>query len=151
MSNYISISKSWGAPKYARDYMSYGVKVKKAGTSDSLLQLLGLLILFVIILVAAYYVSAWVSKIGAGINGNKNITIIETYRLSQNKCIQIVRITDKYFAIAVSKDSVETITQLDEEQIIFEKKTVEIKDFSEVFAKMKNNLQKTKKDENEEK
>lgn len=47
-----------------------------------------------------------------------NIEIVDSFRLSQNKVIEIVRIADKFVAIAVCKDTVTVLAQLSEDAIV---------------------------------
>lgn len=44
--------------------------------------------------------------------------MIDSYRISQNKFIQILRIGDRYLAVAVCKDIVTVLTELTEEEIV---------------------------------
>ncbi|MCR5607760.1 MAG: flagellar biosynthetic protein FliO [Lachnospiraceae bacterium] len=151
INNYKSIIEAWGAPKIARVYMVtekepvYGVN----NSGDSILQLLGLLLLFIIILYGAVYVTKWLGKNGMGINQCRNINVIEVFRISQNQSIQIVKIADKYYALGISKEKVDVISTIDEDKINFEKKNVETVDFKELFEKVKQKV--TKADKNEEK
>ena len=48
---------------------------------------------------------------------NSNIKVIETFRLNNTKYIQIVKLGEKYVAIAVGKDTVTYLTELDESEL----------------------------------
>jgi flagellar protein FliO/FliZ len=89
-----------------------------AGVLKSVFQLIFLIILFVAILFMAY----WTSKVSARFQNktmqNGNIEIIETSRLQNNKYIQLVRIADKYVAVAVGKDEVHMLTEVSEESLV---------------------------------
>ena len=43
--------------------------------------------------------------------------LLESFRLSNNKYIQIVRIGNKYLALAVCKDTVTMVTEIPEEEL----------------------------------
>lgn len=107
-------------------------------SGESLLQLLGLLVLFIIILIACYFVTRWVAGIGQGTESTSNIRIIETHKITPNKYIQIVRIAGEYVAIAISKDNVTFLCKLDEDNInLMPVKPMEFKSFKDVFAKIR--------------
>lgn len=107
--------------------------------SESLLSLLGVFIIFLITLAAAYFTTKWIGKSNLLQSGNRNIKIIETFRLSQTKTIHIVKIGDKYIAIGVSKEHMEFLTELTKEELNLlsetENKTGGGIDFKEVLAK----------------
>lgn len=114
-------------------------KLDVPSSGDSLLQLLGLLVLFVIILAACYFVTRWIANISSSTISASNIKIIETYKISPNKYVQIIKIAGEYVAIAVAKDNVTFLCKLDEENInTMPIKPIELKNFKEVFAKVRN-------------
>lgn len=94
------------------------ILLTRATTFENVMQLLGLLIVFLFVLAATYFTSKWVGANGQGKTKNRNINVIETYKLNQNKYIQIIKVTDKYLVVAVSKDTVEFLTEIDEKNII---------------------------------
>ena len=97
---------------------------------ESALKLIGLIILCAIIIAASYFTTRFVGKRQQNASGETNFKSIDVYRLSQNKYLQIIRIGTRYFVIAVSKDSVETIAELKEEElsVLPEDKKVSFKD-----------------------
>ena len=50
---------------------------------------------------------------------NKNIQVIETFRVSNNKFIQIIQVGKKYLVISVCKDVVNILTELAEEELVW--------------------------------
>lgn len=107
---------------------------------ESLINLLGVFILFLLILAAAYYTSKWIGKAKFLQQNNKNIQVIETFRLNQSKYIQIVKIGSKYVVIGISKEHMDVITELTEDELnlsITEQNTPDINvDFKDVLAKI---------------
>ena len=85
-----------------------------AGSSG--FELLGMIFIFILILVACYYTTKWISKSDLVNRSAKNITVLETYRISQGNVIQIVRTGKKYIVIGVSKDHIEMLTELSEDE-----------------------------------
>ncbi len=84
---------------------------------DSFVQLLSVLVIFVVVLLATYLVTRWVGNFQKSKNINSNLEVIETYRLANNKYLQIVRAGNVYLVIAVSKDTITMLTTLEKEQL----------------------------------
>lgn len=84
---------------------------------DSVVQFMTVLIIFVLVLVLTYGVTRWVGKYQQGHMYNKNIQVVETFKVTNNKYIQIIKVTQSYLVIAICKDSITVLTKLDEEEI----------------------------------
>ena len=111
--------------------------------ADSYLQFVFILILFVVILALSAFATKWMAgyQKEKGLSGN--IEVIETSRISPNKYIQIVRIGDKYMAIAVGKDEITSLGEVDKDSLLFRETTAEDNlNFKEVFEKFKSELKK---------
>jgi len=80
-------------------------------------QFFTVMLLFVLVLGLAWFSTRFIAGYQKTHNRGTNIEPLETYRLSQNQYVQIVRIGSKYVAIAVSKDSVEKLCDLTEDDI----------------------------------
>lgn len=89
---------------------------------QNVLQLIAVLFVFILVLVITYYTTKWIGKSGFVQVQSQNISVVETFKIAPNKYIQIIKIGTKYYAIAVSKDSVGFLTELSEEQLSFEKR-----------------------------
>ena len=76
-----------------------------------------------------------------------NIQIVETMRLSQNKLIQIVHISDKYFAIAVCKDTVTLLGELNGSDIIVSQNNVTNERFESVLNRFRKKEQNNKQED----
>lgn len=111
-----------------------------SGTIGNIFQLIGLIIVFILILCATYYTSKWIGKSSFTQQKVANIQVIETFRLSQTKYIQIIRAgTGRYFVIAVSKENITYIAELNEDDIILrdDSQTAEKVSFSDIMKKLK--------------
>lgn len=107
-------------------------------TGSTYLQFISVLIIFILVLAAAYYVTKWIANYQSGVGSTgKNIKIIETCRISQTKYIQIVRIGGRYVAIAVSKDQVTSLGDVNEEDLILKDETQENVNFKDILEKFK--------------
>ncbi len=108
-------------------------------TTDSFVQLVSLVFVLIIILVAAYYTSRFVGKMKMGQMNKSNFQVIDTYRISQTKALQIVKIANKYVVIAIAKDTIEVITELDEAEVMIrEFHNDEKQSFKQILDKLKN-------------
>ncbi len=103
--------------------------------TQSILKLIGLLILCALIIAASYYVTRLIGRREAGKSGSSNFQVIDAYRLTPNKYLQIIKIGSRFFCIAVSKDDVRLICELDEEDIEIRKKPEKVLSFKEILAK----------------
>lgn len=87
------------------------------GIIGSVIQILGMLIAFILILGAAYFVSKYLSKYSLNSRSNSNIQTIETIRIAPDRYLQIIKVGDEYFLIGISKSSISLISKLNEESI----------------------------------
>ena len=76
---------------------------------------------------------------------NKNIQVVETFRVSNNKFIQIIQVGKKYLVISVCKDVVNILTELTEEDLIWkpsqEERGVKVNEnFQQIFTKLKDKI-----------
>ena len=89
-----------------------------AATSlDSFVQLITVLIIFVFVLILTYFTTRWMAGIQKGRSFNKNLRIIETISVGNNKMISIVEAGTKYIVVSIGKDDVNYLTELKEEEL----------------------------------
>lgn len=86
-------------------------------STDNLLQLLGLVVLFIVILVITYYTTKLIGGIKAGQQKKGNIKVLETFQVTQNKYLQLVQVGKKYIVIAIGKNEIQLITELKENEL----------------------------------
>ena len=84
---------------------------------DSFFQLIGVLLIFLFVLAITYFTTKWIAGYQKGTMSNKNIKVIESFRVNNNKLIQIIQVGEKYLAISVCKDSINVLTELTKEQL----------------------------------
>lgn len=70
---------------------------------SSFFKLIGLLILLIVLLFAASFVSKWYAGAMSGKKYAGNIKIIETYPIGQGKMIQIIQDWQKIYCISADK------------------------------------------------
>ena len=117
-------------------------------TLASLIKLILLLVVFVLILFASYYFTRWYAKSGLVKNQSKNIQIMESYPLGPGKQICIIRLGSRYAAVAISKEQITFLTELQEEDLNMEETVAQEMDFGAAFEKVLRSKLK-KKDKND--
>ncbi len=116
--------------------------VQSSSGAEGIAQLICVVLLFFFVLFLAYIAARIAGSYQSNvINKKSNIRIIEAYRLSNNKMIEIVKIGKRYLAIAVGKDEVTLLTELDEDEIVMHEATIEPINFKHILDKMKNEKQ----------
>lgn len=106
---------------------------------SSFAQLITLVVIFVFVLLLTYVSTRWMAKLQKNQHKCSNIQVMETFRISNTKYIQILKIGAKYIVIAVCKENVTFLTELKEEELDIEHLTRSMPEltFQEVFQKVK--------------
>ena len=105
---------------------------------ENFLQFLATLFIFVLVLLVAYFVTRWIGTVGQGQLGNKNIRVIEGYKIGPNKSIQIVKVGNKLFVLGIGKDEISCLGEVEEEDLAITEDTISpLPDFKELLAKAK--------------
>lgn len=74
---------------------------------------------------------------------NKNIQVVETFRVNNNKFIQIIQVGKKYLVISVCKDVINILAELTEEELVWKPSQEENRgikaneSFQEVLGRLK--------------
>ena len=104
-----------------------------------ILQFLTVVVIFVIVLGITLLATRWISNYQKGTGGRAaNIELVETYRLTTNKYVQILRIGGKYLAIAIGKDEVHLLAELDGAEIRIDQDGQQaLPDFATILARFK--------------
>lgn len=114
--------------------------LEKSSTSlESVGQLVVLILLFIFVLFLAYLAARIAGGFQSNImNKKSNVKVIEVFQLSSNKYIQIVKIGERYLALAVCKDNVTLLTELDVSEVREQVTAMEPINFKSILDKMKN-------------
>ncbi|HAD53809.1 MAG TPA: hypothetical protein DCG10_01290 [Lachnospiraceae bacterium] len=114
------------------------------GKADSYAQFITVLLIFVAVLAVTAWVTKWIAGYQKKQGVESNIEVRETARIANNKYIQLIRVGETYFAVAVCKDAVTTLGEIPAEQL---------KDMStfENTSGFREILERAAKKENEEK
>lgn len=107
-------------------------------TTDSYVQFITVLILFVFVLAVTYVTTRWIANYQKGKAAGGNLEIVEAIRAGNNKYIQIVRAGSKYLIIGVGKDEIHMLGELSEDElVILKNKSSEGMDFGSILEKLK--------------
>lgn len=113
---------------------------------ESFFQLIGVLLIFLFVLAITYLTTRWIGKYQQGMMQNKNIQVVETFRVSNNKFIQIIQVGKKYLVISVCKDVVNILTELTEEELVWkpsqeEERGVKVNEsFQEILGRLRDKI-----------
>ncbi|NLL76188.1 MAG: flagellar biosynthetic protein FliO [Clostridiales bacterium] len=105
---------------------------------NSFLQFMTVLVIFIFVLVITWFFTKWMANLQSGKMHGTNIEVIETYKITANKYIQIIKTGNKYLAIAIGKDTITMLAEIPAEQIHLPEKAGEgMPDFKKIFEKAK--------------
>lgn len=108
-------------------------------TSNSFLELLGLILLLGVILVATYFTTRFIGKYKMGQLKSSNFHVIDTYQISQSKMLQLIKVGNRYIVISICKDTITYITEIEEAQVITKDDLGENKlSFKQAFENLRN-------------
>lgn len=118
-----------------------------SGSLESLLQLIGTLVIFAFVIGITYLTTRWMGGIQKGRSKNKNLRVVETIGIGNNKLISIVEAGTVYLVVSVGKDEVNLLAQLTRDQLkdfSFEEEinSAAQESFSEILNKLKDKLPK---------
>lgn len=110
---------------------------------DSFVQLMTALLIFAFVLVLTYFTT----KFTAGFQKEKmrspNVEVIDTFKLSNTKLIQIIRTGDHYYSVIACKDTVTLLGELSPEEVKLQESGLgKTMSFQEILDKAKNLKQK---------
>ncbi len=115
---------------------------------SSLGQLIWVLLLFVLVLLLTLLTTRWIAKYQQGQLHNRNLKVIETLKVSANGYIQIIKAGDVYLVIAVSRDHIEKLAEVTEDQLEIDsvdatgQKIDMVESFHDILEKVKDHLPK---------
>ncbi len=85
--------------------------------AESITQFLTVILVFVLVLVLTYLTTRFVGSYQKTRALTRNFEVIETYRITNGKYLQIVKIGKKYVVIGIGKDDITNICELSEDDI----------------------------------
>lgn len=119
-------------------------------TLDNVVRFISVLLLFIFVLFITFFSTKFIANFQKTKMTNSNVKVIEVTRIAQNKFIEIVKIGNKYFAIAVGKDDVNLLTEIPKEEIKeAPEATQSIGSFKDVLDRIKSGGQSKENTESE--
>lgn len=113
---------------------------------DGAVQLITVFLVFVFVLIVTWATTRWIAQQQQGQMFNKNIRVIETFKVTSNKYIQIVQTGEKYLVIAICKDTITMLTELSKDELdetVYGENNLTMKEsFKELLDKAKKNVLK---------
>ncbi|MGN0375837.1 MAG: flagellar biosynthetic protein FliO [Butyrivibrio sp.] len=106
-------------------------------SNNPVVQFITVTLIFVFVLAITYFTTRWIGSYQKKQMSLGNIKIIESYRLSSNKILEIVKAGNKCFLIAVCKDTVTLIGEVDEETLELKETADKSESFGTVFSRFK--------------
>ena len=73
--------------------------------------------IFAVVLAATYLTTRWMGGMQRGRQNNKNLHVIETISVGNNKMISIVEVGSVYLVVSVGKEEVHLLAQLTRDQL----------------------------------
>ena len=94
-----------------------GAIATSKGLVNSVGQLITVILIFILVLAITYFTTKWIAGYQRKNYITKNVQVVETFRLSNSKYLQIIKAGGKCLLIAVSKDNVTMLTELDPDSV----------------------------------
>ena len=119
---------------------------------NSMAQFMTVFIIFIFVLGITYFSTRYIAGVQKEQYKTSNMELIETLRISNSKYLQIVRVSNRYFCVAVCKDTVTMLGEIQKEELFLKEKNGSgFVNFQDVLEKMKLTKPENKKqDTNEE-
>lgn len=109
-----------------------------SGRLNDFVQFVTVLFIFIAVLGLTYLTTKWTANFQKSKLRSRNIEVIESFRLTTNKYLQIVRVGDRYLALALGKDSVTMLAELTAEEVkLAERDGAGASSFKEILEKAK--------------
>ena len=86
---------------------------------ESVIQMITVLFIFVFVLAMTWISTKYIAGIQKDRYKTGNMELIETLRISNNKYLQIARIGEKYYCMAVCKETVTMLGEVQKEELVF--------------------------------
>lgn len=145
-----------GMPGYIK---SYGINTPEGGIYN-FFKAIYYIVMFALILAAAYYVTKFLAKKGMVQGKTKTMKVVESMPLGVDKSLHLIKVGTQYFLIGSASKNMFLISELDEEKL-FQcqegdilnldeieaagyKEAIQAKDFKDYLSSVKQNVHKLK-------
>ena len=93
------------------------VMVSLSASMESFLQLISALLIFALVLLLTYFTARWVGSYQKVRMKSKNLQVIESLAVGNNKSICLIKTGTEYLVVAIGKDEIHPLATLTEEQL----------------------------------
>lgn len=109
----------------------------------NIVELIVLLGIFVLVLVACILTTRFIAGHQMQRTKNSNFKPLETYQIAQNRYLHLVQIGSRYFVVSVTKENINFIAELNEEEIVVrQEKQGGQRSFKEILSQFKAKVDK---------
>ena len=103
---------------------------------SAFINIFALLLIFVIVLIMAYFASKLIGKFQGNYLATKsNIRLVESFRVGNNKYIVIIKIADQYYSLGVGKDEINLIDKVSGDSLVKNQESPGL-NFKEILSKI---------------
>lgn len=81
------------------------------------MQLLVVLVIFIFVLLITIYTTKWIGGYQKTQMINRNLKVLETMKMGNNKYIALVQVGEVYLVVGIGKDEIHTIAKLNKEEL----------------------------------
>ena len=134
------------------------ILITEFSAAAGIFRFIALFIVFIAVIVAAFYFTKWYASSGLVKKGYGNIKIIESYQLAPGKIVYIVKIGSKFVSIMTSKDNIIKLTELSGDELELasieqssQKAKLNDTSFKEILGQMMKNRKMKDDEKNNEK
>lgn len=117
---------------------------------NSIAQFVTVLLIFLFVLVITYFTTRYIASIEKKRMVTGNMELLDALRISNNKYLQIVKVGSKYLCLAVCKDTVTMLVELEQEDIKEIEPEIKPVDFQAILEKVKKKTGFMEKETNKE-
>lgn len=117
---------------------------------NSIAQFVTVLLIFLFVLVVTYFTTRYIASIEKKRMVTGNMELLDALRISNNKYLQIVKVGSKYLCLAVCKDTVTMLVELEQEDIKEIEPEIKPVDFQAILEKVKKKTGFMEKETNKE-
>ncbi|MBQ2901952.1 MAG: flagellar biosynthetic protein FliO [Agathobacter sp.] len=125
------------------------VMLSLTASMESFLQLISALLIFAFVLLITYFTTRWVGSYQKVRMKSRNLQILESLSVGNNKSICLLKTGTEYLVVAVGKDEIHPLVTLQEEQLTdtaFLNEGVEMtaggESFQEILGQLKDKMSK---------
>ena len=123
--------------------------VSLSASMESFLQLMSALLIFAFVLLITYYTTRWVGSYQKVRMKSKNLQVIESLSVGNNKTICLLKAGTEYLVVAIGKDEIHSLGALKEEQLTDlsflcdgTENVISGESFQEIFGQLKEKMSK---------